>query len=53
MKYKGKKRKTEVEKNFRDYNEHNSMGIMASLKLGLWDVRILDSNPGFTFYLSN
>lgn len=43
-----------MEKYFRDYNEHNSMGIMADLKLGLWDVRILGSNPGSTtFYISD
>ena len=38
-------------KSFIDYNEHNSMGRMAGLKLwntkdGFWNTIILDSNPG-------
>ena len=36
--------------NISDYNEHNTMGMMTGLKLGLWGTIILDLSPGFTTF---
>lgn len=34
----------------RDYDKHNSLGMMAGLKFGLWNTIIMDPKPGPTTF---